>query len=112
MRGCVVRVLVVTVLVALAAAAAVAGGIRALAERSGVELGQPLKFYSQLDGVPTSEVKSYAWDFGDGGTSKEPNPEYTFKDEGTYSVTITVTLTDGKKLSDTITVQAAKACNC
>jgi serine protease len=57
-------------------------------------------------------VKEYRWDFGDGGTSTEQNPKYTFKDEGTYSVTITVILKEGRKLSDSITVQAQKECQC
>lgn len=98
--------------IALWAASGAAAGIRALAEKAGVELGQPLQFYCQLDGIAPETVKGYAWDFGDGGTSSEQNPKYTFKDEGTYSVTCTITLADGKQLNDTITVQAQRECQC
>jgi PKD repeat protein len=48
----------------------------------------------------TSEVESddedytgkfiYKWDFGDGGSSKEANPIYTYKKLGEYTVTLIV----------------------
>jgi PKD repeat protein len=34
---------------------------------------------------------SYAWTFGDGGTSTEQNPSHTYSDAGTYTVSLTVT---------------------
>ena len=34
---------------------------------------------------------TYAWDFGDGGTSAEASPTHTFSGPGTYPVTLTVT---------------------
>jgi uncharacterized membrane protein len=98
--------------VILGATPVAAAGVRALPEKSGVELGQPLQFYGQLDGITPDAVKEYRWDFGDGGVSTEQNPKYTFKDEGTYNVTVTVVLKDGKKLSGTVTVQAQKECQC
>ena len=88
------------------------GRVKALSEKAGVELGQPLKFYAQLNEIDPSAVKEFSWDFADGGTSSEQNPSYTYKDEGTYSVTLMVTLKDGKKLRDTITVQVQKECQC
>tara|TARA_R110000868_G_scaffold206516_5_gene455225 strand:+ start:7220 stop:8812 length:1593 start_codon:yes stop_codon:yes gene_type:complete len=40
--------------------------------------------------------ESYLWDFGDGGgTSTEENPTYTYAEEGTYTVKLTVTNNDG-----------------
>lgn len=33
---------------------------------------------------------SYHWDFGDGGSSTEPNPSHTYGYPGWYSVTLTV----------------------
>ena len=33
---------------------------------------------------------SYTWDFGDGSTSTEQNPSYTYTEEGTYTVCLTV----------------------
>lgn len=34
---------------------------------------------------------SYLWDFGDGGTSTMENPQYTYSEEGIYTVTLTAT---------------------
>lgn len=37
---------------------------------------------------------TYAWDFGDGGTSTEANPTYTYASSGTFTVNLTVTGSD------------------
>jgi PKD repeat protein len=54
------------------------------------------------------DVLSYAWTFGDGGTSAMQNPGYTYNAAGTYVATVTVS--DGKggtaTASVTITVAA------
>ena len=39
--------------------------------------------------------ESFAWDFGDGGTSTSQNPSYTYTIPGTYTVTFTVKYTEG-----------------
>ncbi|KAA3637194.1 MAG: PKD domain-containing protein, partial [Calditrichaeota bacterium] len=39
----------------------------------------------------SSGASSYSWDFGDGGTSTQANPSYTYTAAGTYTVTQTVT---------------------
>jgi hypothetical protein len=52
-------------------------------------------------------VISRMWDFGDGGTSGTRNPEYTYDDEGVYTVTLTVTTEDDSTMAvktDFITV--------
>ncbi len=36
-------------------------------------------------------VNTWAWYFGDGGTSSEQNPQYTYNDPGTYTVSLKVT---------------------
>lgn len=36
----------------------------------------------------SSNSSSYLWDFGDGSTSTDENPVYTFADAGTYSVSL------------------------
>ncbi|MBX9734862.1 MAG: PKD domain-containing protein, partial [Chitinophagaceae bacterium] len=42
----------------------------------------------------STNAKTYAWDFGDGGTSTEQNPKYTYSVYGKYTVTL-VTKGDG-----------------
>jgi PKD repeat protein len=48
----------------------------------------------------TGAVSSYAWSFGDGGTSTLQNPSHVYSAVGTYSVSLTVTGPGG---SDTLT---------
>ena len=47
-----------------------------------------------------SPITSYAWDFGDGGASTEPDPKHTYEEEGSYTVSLTVSTAAG---SDTAT---------
>ncbi|MET8837441.1 PKD domain-containing protein [Micromonospora sp. NPDC004540] len=46
-------------------------------------------------------LESFAWDFGDGATSTEPNPVHRFPRDGDYPVRLTVETPDGR--SDSIT---------
>jgi PKD repeat protein len=39
----------------------------------------------------TGVIDKWSWSFGDGGTSTEQNPTYTYNTPGTYSVTLTIT---------------------
>jgi PKD repeat protein len=48
----------------------------------------------------TNSPTSWAWDFGDGGTSEEQNPTYTYAATGTYTVGLTATNAGG---ADTFT---------
>lgn len=47
------------------------------------------------------EMTEHLWDFGDGNTSTEQDPSFTFPGEGTYPVTLTVS--DANGASNTIT---------
>ncbi|MCU0511413.1 MAG: PKD domain-containing protein, partial [Anaerolineae bacterium] len=58
----------------------------------------------------TGPIQSHAWDFGDGRRSSEPNPCHTYAAPGTYTVSLTVTGSDGISSSATrsITILAAE----
>ena len=49
------------------------------------------------------DIVSYAWDFGTGDSSIAADPTYTFDNEGTYTVSLTVT--DGGGLSSSTTIE-------
>ena len=44
-------------------------------------------------------VLSYLWDFGDGNTSQDANPQHSYAEPGSYQVSLTVT--DSTSLTDT-----------
>ena len=48
----------------------------------------------------TQNASTYAWDFGDGASSTDPNPVHTYAIEGTYNVKLTATGNGG---SDVVT---------
>lgn len=64
-----------------------------------VNVGTALTFSSAGS---TGNIVSYFWDFGDGGTSSEANPSYTYASPTTYTVTLTVS--DGTN-TDTATTE-------
>ncbi|MBU2997293.1 PKD domain-containing protein [Cellulophaga baltica] len=43
----------------------------------------------------STDAVSYNWDFGDGNTSTEANPDYTYSTGGLYTVKLTTTSSDG-----------------
>lgn len=45
--------------------------------------------------VSLDKVLTYQWNFGDGGSSTETNPTYTYTKRGTYDVTLTITTSTG-----------------
>ena len=51
----------------------------------------------------SSNFESVLWDFGDGNTSFEENPQHTYTSSGTYTVDL-YTFTNGGCLVDTITI--------
>ena len=71
---------------------------------------QTIHFESEVTGgIP--EDYAYTWDFGDGNTSDEPNPEYRFPAAGTYTVKLTVSTNAGmiKTESNLITITIIEA---
>jgi PKD repeat protein len=56
---------------------------------------------------PEGQAMTYAWDFGDGGTSLRQNPDHTYTEPGTYTAKVTVK--DSKGATGTATVQIVVA---
>ncbi|HSG27167.1 MAG TPA: PKD domain-containing protein [Candidatus Krumholzibacterium sp.] len=75
--------------------------------------GAPVTGYAPLtvDFTDASTAASgWDWTFGDGGTSTQQNPSYTYTAPGTYTVTLTVSNScgsDGMTRTDYITVEEA-----
>lgn len=61
-------------------------------------------FFNNSEG----DVASAMWDFGDGNTSEEDTPTYTYAEEGIYDVSLTVTGIGGD--SNTSSAQAIVSC--
>ena len=62
--------------------------------------GETVEFTSYTDyGSPPYE---WLWDFGDGETSNEQNPTHEYTEKGEYTVTITVTDSQGETSSDSL----------
>ncbi|MFL6238681.1 MAG: PKD domain-containing protein [Actinomycetes bacterium] len=65
-------------------------------------------FTSVGSGDPDGTITSYAWTFGDGGTSTAATPTYTYAVSGTYPVTLTVTDNSGATNTATRNVSVVK----
>jgi hypothetical protein len=68
--------------------------------------GLTVSFSSEgsYDPDPDGYIKSYHWDFGDGLTSAEPNPEHTYDDGGHYTTVLTVTDVVGTEEQSSVAV--------
>jgi DNA/RNA endonuclease G (NUC1) len=75
--------------------AAIAGPAGAIAEGTSATFDAS----SSLD--PNGSIASYAWDFGDGSTGSGASISHTFKQDGSFTVRVTVTDNDG--LTDSAT---------
>lgn len=52
----------------------------------------------------TNIPQSWSWDFGDGGTSGQPNPTHTYAASGTYTVELTATNSIGSDVTSQVVV--------
>ncbi|GGM33212.1 ThuA domain-containing protein [Dactylosporangium sucinum] len=55
-----------------------------------------VQFSSQGSRDPDGQAITYAWTFGDGGTSTSPNPTHTYTTNGNFTAQLTVTDTEGR----------------
>jgi uncharacterized protein (TIGR02145 family) len=61
-----------------------------IAEFYGTPTSGYLPLSVQFTDRSAGDINSWSWDFGDGGTSSEEDPLYTYNEQGVYSVTLTV----------------------
>lgn len=69
------------------------------------EAPQPVQFTAD---DMTGDIVSYLWDFGDGTTSSEQNPEHTYAENGSYLVTLTATSASGTVYQRSLTVNVGE----
>jgi PKD repeat protein len=60
---------------------------------------------------PDGTIASYAWVFGDGGTSNAQNPSHTYQTAGNFNATLTVTDNNGMTGSSSVAISASSAGN-
>lgn len=71
--------------------------------------GSWLAFSSAVTDPGLADTFTYLWQFGEGGASDVSAPTHTFADEGTYSVSLTVTDDDGGLATVNFTVLVSNA---
>ncbi|HEY1176792.1 MAG TPA: ThuA domain-containing protein, partial [Phytomonospora sp.] len=64
----------------------------------------PVAFSSAGSTDPDGDALTYAWDFGDGGTSTSANPSHTYTVNGNYTARLTVRDAGGKTGSVTVPI--------
>jgi PKD repeat protein len=69
-----------------------------------------VSFSSQVSGGVSPY--SYSWTFGNGDSSNDANPTYTYSNPGTYTATLTVTDSSGSQASATTTISSTMQTFC
>ena len=62
-----------------------------VAQFTGTPTSGPFPLTVSFSNTSTGSITSYAWTFGDGGTSTAASPSHVYSTPGTYSVALTVT---------------------
>jgi len=78
-----------------------------------IQSGTSISFNSGTSQLPSSPVL-YNWNFGNGATSTQANPVFTYTTNGTYNVCLTITSTNSNctdTYCQTITVGQSNVCN-
>jgi hypothetical protein len=73
-------------------------------------VGGDIEFHGYVDFLSGHSPYTYSWDFGDGSSSTQREPKYTYTEAGDYTYTLTVTdnAGDTKNDSGTITIMILK----
>jgi outer membrane protein OmpA-like peptidoglycan-associated protein len=81
----------------------------ASATASGAPASGSIPLEVQFNGTATGGCPeyTYAWDFGDGGTSTDPDPRHTYEAEGSYTSSLTVTDSKGNQAVSSFSVTAS-----
>ena len=66
-----------------------------------VVVSNPMLFDASAAGDPDGTIESYLWDFGDRSTGSGAQAGHTYTEQGTYTVTLTITDDDGASASTT-----------
>jgi outer membrane protein OmpA-like peptidoglycan-associated protein len=71
----------------------------------------PVPMEVQFEGSVTGGCPdyTYAWDFGDGGTSTDQNPRHTYAAEGNFTASLTVTDSKGNPSQSSVAITASCA---
>ena len=72
-------------------------------------VGSPVSFDGNGSSDPDGSIVTYAWSFGDGGTAVGAAPTHTYSVDGSFTVTLTVTDSDGLTSSDTASASVSPA---
>ncbi len=67
-------------------------------------INNPISFSSEGSTDSDGKIVSYLWDFGDGTTSNDPNPDHLYTRDGNYNVKLTVTDDKGAYNSESTSV--------
>lgn len=78
----------------------------ATASASGGDVPLMVSFSAAGSGDPDGAITSYAWDFGDGGSSTQANPNHAYTTPGNYVATLTVTDDQGAVSVNSVPVAA------
>lgn len=80
-----------------------------ISAKSKVEALETVKFDASKSFDEDGKIEKYEWDFGDSNKSKEKVINHTYKSEGKYTVTLTVTDDKGEKNKTTFDINVTKA---
>ena len=58
--------------------------------------------FTNTSSITSGTISSYVWNFGDGFTSMQQNPNYCYNNSGDYNVSLTAVSANGCSFSDTI----------